>query len=435
MIHNPRTSNSPQSNSGGSAVGLATQDGAYLHAVASVLQRTDATQRNWRGKRVKLPSGVPFRFVGRPITGPQCVTVSLQIRDEDWKTVAGLGERFAMVGRSRFARVYRDLSVIRVEFTLPPDQWHTVHLSELPHRVNAATIGRKALGPSARVGWDPPHKAMFGSTQSGKTTCMADFILSLARHPVSEYRLIILNPKNDVVLHPFARLPHLAAPMADNYDDSAMLLRWALAEMERRRGDPGRRTRLVVFIDEIAQLIEVRPEVGAIVTQLSQMAGGLNINLVIASQAANPRVFGDRGSLARANFTSRIVFQLPHEQSWLALQVKGENTGQLGGKGDGLAVIGDKVTRFRAALPDDEDYANLPQTDDEPDWPGDDQVAGDRAEWQIPPEQLAYALMVKRSATGLRDQFPIGTDKARMIRDYAAALENAIKALRSEQGK
>jgi hypothetical protein len=408
----------------------------YLMAVAWVLHNTDATARSWRtaGRRVKLPGGVPYRFISHPVIGPQAVTVTLQIRDEDWKTVAGLDERFAMTAGSAFARVYRDLSLVRIEFTLPQTQWRDVRLSDLPHRPNAATIGQKALGPSARVGWDPPHKAVFGTTQSGKTTCMADFILSLARHAPDRngnfaYRMLILNPKNDKALHPFARLAHLAAPVATNYDDAGLLLRYALAEMERRRGDPDRReSRLVVFVDEIAQLVEVRPETGAIITQLSQMAGGLDINLVVASQAANPKVFGDKGSLARANFASRLVFQLPRDQSYLATGLDGQHTERLGGKGDGLAIIGDRVTRFRAALPQAADYEALPRTADEPEWPVSDHLAGDAAieeNWQIPPKMLVYALTVESSATQIKKHFGGATAKAQLVRDYAIALKEA----------
>lgn len=316
----------------------------YLWAANWVLHNTDASTRVWwqAGRRVKLPDGVPYRFVGQPVLGPQCVTVTLRIRDEDWKTVEGLGERFAMAARSSLARVYRELDLVRIEFTLPPAQWREVRLAELPHRPEGATIGRKALGPAARIGWDTPHKAIFGSSQSGKTTCLADIVLSLARaHRPDAYRLLILNPKNDKALHPFARLAHLCAPLANNYADSLALLRFALAQMEERRGDAElqeQAPRWVVMVDEVAQLVEVHPEAGALITQLSQMAGGLRIHLIVASQAANPSVFGEKGSLARANLSGRLVFQLPHDQSYLATGLAGQHTERLGGKGDGLAT-------------------------------------------------------------------------------------------------
>jgi hypothetical protein len=424
----------------------------YLYAVASVLSQTDAGHRKW-GRRQALPGGVPFRVVAAPAVGPQCVTVTLQIRDEDLKNVLGLGDRLALAAGSQFARVYRDLAVVRVEFTLPPSQWREVLLSKLRHRPRSATFGQKALGPIARMDWTTPHKAIFGSTQSGKTTCLADLLISLARtHQPDECGFLILNPKNDPSLHPFNRLVHLAAPVATDYDGSVGLLRYALAEMERRRSDHDRtRQRLVVVVDEIAQLTQVRPEAGPIVTQLSQMAAALNINLIIASQAANPGVFGGQGSLAKANFAGRIVFQLPREQAWLATGVAGQQTDRLGGKGDGLAIANGRVTRLRAALPSEEDYATLPRQAAAPSPPRADQLAGDRAIdepadqaheeddeaplWQIDPDRLAYALVVRDSATAIRGQFGGGTVTARQVRDYAGLLRQRIMHWRRVTGR
>ncbi len=403
----------------------------YLHAVAYVLRHTDASRRHFL-RRVKLEGGLPFRFHSQPVVGPQCVTVTLQIRDEDLKTVLTLGDRLAMASGSPFARVYRDLALVRIEFTLPRTKWREVHLSQLPHRASSATIGQKALGPVARVDWTNPHKSIFGATRSGKTTCLANFILSLARtHQPDEYRFLILNPKNDHTFQPFARLTHLAAPLANNYDDSANLLRFALAEMERRRQDHSRcRQRWVVVVDEVSQLTQINPETGPMLTQLSQMAGGLKINLLVASQAANPSVFGDKGSLAKANFPSRIVLQLPHEQAYLATGIGGQQTEKLGGDGDGLAIAaGGRTTRFRAAYPQERDYEALPRLETEPALPACDQLAGDRGpdSWQIDPDRLAYALLIKDSATAIRAQFGGGTARAMLVRDYSQLLKKRIR--------
>jgi hypothetical protein len=410
----------------------------YLQAIAYVFHHTDATQRRmWR--RVRLPAGVPFRFVSQPVVGPQCVIVTLQIRDKDLKRVLTLGDRLALTSGSPFARVYRDLAVVRVEFTLPRSKWRAAHLSQLPHRPSSATIGQKALGSVARVDWAKPHKAIFGSTQSGKTTCLADFIISLARtHPPDDYRFLILNPKNDGAFQPFACLAHLVASVANSYEASANLLRFALAEMERRRQDNTRcRQRWVVVVDEIAQLTQITPETGPMLTQLTQLAGGLNINLLVASQAANPSVFGERGSLAKANFPSRIVFQLPREQAYLATGIEGQHTEKLGGEGDGLAIVNGRTTRFRAAYPEARDYESLPRSDSEPAPPASDQLAGDRVidPWQIEPERLAYALVIKDSASAIRAQFGGGTAKAMLVRDYSRLLKQQLRYWRKVQAQ
>jgi len=408
----------------------------YLMAVDWVLKNADASTRSWRtaGRRIRLPSGVPYRFVSRPVIGPQAATVSLQVRDEDLKTVLALDERFAMVAGASFVRVYRELSLVRIEFTLPFSQWSEVYLSDMPHRPDVVTFGRTALGSIARLGWDSPHKAIFGTSQSGKTTCLTDFILSMARaNRPDEQQMIILNPKNDQKLIPFGRLAHLAAPIATGYEDSVQLLRFVLAEMERRRGDVALQARRwVVIVDEVAQLAQVKPEAGAIITQLSQLAGGLRINLVVASQAANPSVFGEKGSLALANFPSRLVFQLPADQAYLATLLAGQHTERLAGKGDGLAISGDRVTRFRAALPQRSDYATLPLAASEPEWPETYQLAGDAAikeRWQIDPEMVLYGLIITNSATALQKHFGGKMDRARVARDYVNALKEKLPGI------
>ena len=120
----------------------------YLQAVAYVLRQTDASRRHLL-RRVKLEGGVPFRFNSQPVIGSQCVTVTLQIRDEDLKTVLTLGDRLAMSSGSHFARVYRDLALVRVEFTLPRGRWREVHLSQLPHRASSAALPGEAAAVRA----------------------------------------------------------------------------------------------------------------------------------------------------------------------------------------------------------------------------------------------------------------------------------------------
>jgi hypothetical protein len=154
----------------------------------------------------------------------------------------------------------------------------------------------------------------------------------------------------------------------------------------------------------------------------------LNINLLVASQAANPSVFGDKGSLAKANFPSRIVFQLPREQAYLATGIEGQHTEKLGGDGDGLAILGGRTTRFRAAFPEDRDYEHLPRLESEPPPPDRADLVGDQAfeTWQIEPDRLAYALVIKDSASAIRDQFGGGTTRAMQVRDYSQALKARI---------
>jgi len=415
----------------------------YANQIAGVLQKTEAHERRGLRKQ-KLPYGVPFQWAGQPVRGPQCATFALKVRDQDLKNILDLGPRLALATGSHACRVYRDHSVVRVEFTLPKGEWKEVPLNTLPVRPGKMAVGRQALGATQWLNWAIPHKAVFGATRTGKTVFLSDLIISAAlAHQPDDYRFLILNPKNDPALRPFHNLAHLAGPMAVGYEDCDRTLRYALAEMEARRLDHTRtHTRWVVVVDEVAHLVTNVPEVSGMLTQLGQLAGGLNMNLVVASQSANPSVFGKSGTLARTNLGSRFVFQLPKEQSWLATGVKGVDTQELGGLGDGFVVADDRVARFRAALPSQADYDKLPRVE-VIDQPRGEQVAPDRLvdrpvsdltvtnptyeedqSWDV--EELAlrtvWAIMKKASAHAVRQEFGGGQKRADTISKLAAKM-------------
>lgn len=418
----------------------------YMMAVAQVLQKSEAKRKSVRtmGRTVILANGIPFKFLGQPVAGPQCITVSMAIDDVDLDKVMALGERFAMRAGSHFARVYRDLRAVRVEFTLPSSQWKEVRLGKLPHHKETITVGQRALGPVARLDLkNNPHKAVFGSSRTGKTVLLMAIMVSLARtHSPDELKFLVINPKNDPAFRPLEQSAHLAAPIATDYEAAVGLLRFALREMEERKYDiPRQRVRWFIITDEVAQLTEVMRESGPMITQLSQMSGGLGLNLVVGSQAANPSTFGDKGSLAQANFLSRISLQLPDNQAYMALQVRGQHTGSLGnpdgsGKGDALATNGGPVIRFRVGLVKDDDLGDLPRLATPLTKPEPQYQAGDRAivpaewsrpGWQVEPDHLAYALVVRGSATGIRKNFNIGTDRARLVNDYRTELLERVQ--------
>jgi hypothetical protein len=122
------------------------------------------------------------------------------------------------------------------------------------------------------------------------------------------------------------------------------------------------------------------------------------------------------------------VFQLPREQAYLATGIEGQHTEKLGGDGDGLAIVNGRTTRFRAAFPEDRDFEHLPRLESEPPPPDRAELAGDQAfeSWQIEPDRLAYALVIKDSASAIREQFGGGTAKAMQVRDYSQALKARI---------
>jgi hypothetical protein len=104
------------------------------------------------------------------------------------------------------------------------------------------------------------------------------------------------------------------------------------------------------------------------------------------------------------------------------------------------------VTRFRAAFPQARDYETLPRVAAEPEMPAPDQLAGDQAidpagsgangdrgERQTYLDRLAYALVIKNSATAIRSQFGGGTSRAMQVRDDAIYFKRRIRYWRKQK--
>ena len=79
-----------------------------------------------------------------------------------------------------------------------------------------------------------PHGLVAGSTQSGKSVCIASIIASLLyRNKPDQVKLLLIDPKK-VDLQQFADIPHLVTPIIDEAKVAIEALRWAVNEMERR---------------------------------------------------------------------------------------------------------------------------------------------------------------------------------------------------------
>lgn len=416
----------------------------YWEMTKLVLKDAETFYRPGAFSRRQKVVGIPVQTLGQITSGPQCVTVPIRVHDRDVKAVTELSERFAVRAESSFARVYRELGMLKIEYTLPPEEWKKVTFRYLTHPPGVATFGQLSTGEAARLGFKgSPHKLISGGTRSGKTICQTTIAMSLVKnHSPEKLRFLMINPKNETVLANFSRIPHLIAPIAVDFDDCVNLLRMAIGEMMIRRKDKARcKTRWVIMIDEVSELCLNREEAGVMITQLVQFAGALNINVVAATQAPLPSVFGKKGSLAGANWGGYVVFKLPQQYAYYATGgIPGVRTTELGcgsldGKGDGYTVNGQQVLRFRGAIPDERDYENLPRTETPPQPPDPDLLAGDSALERVNGCDLAdladkagYALAlaglgIDPSANRLRQQFRIGMDRARWFRDLTQAIQ------------
>jgi len=199
-----------------------------------------------------------------------------------------------------------------------------------------------------------PHMLVAGTTGSGKSVNIAAITTCLAmNNSPRELRLVMIDPKM-VELIRFNGLPHLYGKVETELERILGVLRWVVAEMERRyilleesrsrnidtynrkigrRKDGEILPRIVVLIDELADLMMSAPEqTEHNLVRLAQMARATGIHLVLATQRPSTDVVT---GLIKANFPARLSFAVASSvDSRVILDVPGAE--HLLGNGDML---------------------------------------------------------------------------------------------------
>ncbi len=213
-----------------------------------------------------------------------------------------------------------------------------------------------------------PHGLVAGSTQSGKSVCIAAIIASLImRNKPDQVKLLLIDPKK-VDLQQFADLPHLVTPIIDDPKLAIESLKWAVKEMERRYdvlkhfksvnvkdyyerriNDPEfeKMPRLVVIVEEASDLlISGGPEVEDNVLKLTQKSRAVGIHLILATQRPSADIL--KGSI-KANIPTRFAFKVPSStDSMVVLDTTGAE--KLLGRGDMLLSENGLIRRLQGAF-------------------------------------------------------------------------------------
>jgi S-DNA-T family DNA segregation ATPase FtsK/SpoIIIE len=282
--------------------------------------------------------------------------------------IAQLSEELALILGARSCRVARHGGQIDLEF--PRDDGGPVRLLSLCRRLPAlppctALLGVDADGVPLLLRLTSPdvaHVLIAGTTGSGKTALSRTMIGSLALHNgLGELGLLLIDPKGRG-FGVFAGLPHLVQPVARDPAAIQQALAWAVAEMEHRAGaDDGRRVRLVVFIDELADLLMVGGKpVERWLTRLVQRGREAGIHVVASTQKPTAGVLG---SLMKANFPVRVVGKVGSpEDAKVAAGIAGTGAERLGGRGEFVVVAQGQTVCLQAAfLPEPDIVAVLRQ--------------------------------------------------------------------------
>ena len=302
---------------------------------------------------------VPARVTGGIVT-PRLVryhlTTPLGVK---MRKVAGLSEEIALSLGASSCRVHRHQGQVEVE--VPRAKGKVVPLLPLCQRLVAsgpdsipphtAVLGLDQEGVPLLVRLPSPnvaHVLIAGTTGSGKTALARTIVTSLAlNNSQRSLQLVLIDPKGRGFL-PFEGLPHLLVPVVTRVDEALPLLLRLVSEMERRDAEGRSEPRLVVALDELADLVQVGGrEVEAALTRLTQRGREAGIHLVACTQKPTAAVIG---GLVKSNFPVRIVGSVPSpEDAKVATGIGGTGAERLLGQGDFLVVAQGQMTRMQAA--------------------------------------------------------------------------------------
>ncbi len=240
-------------------------------------------------------------------------------------------------------------SLVRLRPVLETEEFYKVK-SPLAIALGRDVSGHPLVADLSRM----PHLLIAGATGSGKSVCITAIAACLAMNNAPEdLRLVMIDSKMVELLR-FNGLPHLYGKVETNIERIMGVLRWVVVEMEHRyrllegakardldsyhrkltrRGDTAPLPRIVVIIDELADLMMSAPDqTEHNLVRLAQMARATGIHLVVATQRPSTDVVT---GLIKANFPARLAFAVASGvDSRVILDTSGAET--LLGRGDML---------------------------------------------------------------------------------------------------
>jgi DNA segregation ATPase FtsK/SpoIIIE, S-DNA-T family len=283
-----------------------------------------------------------------------------------------LTEEVALALGTPSARLTKSQGTLSLE--IPRQTTAVVSLVELSKRLQTDSgLGRAlAVAGTAILGLDTEgvplllrlsspdvaHCLIAGTTGSGKTELVRTLVSSLVMHQKPrDVQLALFDPKGRG-LAPFALAPHLLFPIAQEPSATIARMQYLVAEMERRDLQQHERPRIVVVVDELADLLQTcGSELESLLTRLVQRGRSAGISLVACTQKPSAEAVG---SLLKANLPVRIVGKVTSaEDARVAAGVGGTGAEKLAGRGDFLLIAGGEKIHFQSASIRAEEIASI----------------------------------------------------------------------------
>ena len=250
---------------------------------------------------------------------------------------------------------------LAVQVSRPTESRRSVRLSALMEKLPAyaehtAVLGLSEDGAPLMARLSAPevgHVLIAGTTGSGKTLLAQSMVLSLiARNRPRQLGLIVIDPKLRAD-NAFSRHveEHLLLPVAQTSQAAADAIARACEVMDRRVIDAAPTPRIVIFIDELADLC-MTGGAGVVdaLTRIAQRGRESGLHLIVCTQKPSSKAIGP---LLKANLPLRLVGKVSSlEDARTAAGLPATGAERLNGRGDFVAVTGTRVIRFQAAEPD-----------------------------------------------------------------------------------
>jgi S-DNA-T family DNA segregation ATPase FtsK/SpoIIIE len=185
---------------------------------------------------------------------------------------------------------------------------------------------------------DVANVLISGNKGSGKTELIRTMLASIALYQKPrDIQFLVMDP----VARGFEFLnqtPHLLGEIAATTELALRHLRWLENELERRENENLARPRLVVAIDDIAELIpQGGRELQVHLTRLAQRGRRAGISIILCTRQANT---AEVNTSLRANFPLRITGKNSSAT---------DGASALAGRGDFILTAGGERVRFQAA--------------------------------------------------------------------------------------